>query len=231
MSRKFLSLALYVEPLLVSIRLTHVQTRVGKLISRHCSDGLKKLTLELGGNCPFLVFDDANLTQARDGKSWRQLGQRSRIANKFVCSALMALKFRHAGQACITANRVYVQRGVYEKFGNMLADAVGQLKVGHGMDKGTTMGPVTVPAGLDKVAGQIKDAVEKGATVLTGGEKINKNGGYFFQPTIIQDAAPGMLVAEEETFGPLLAMIPFDSEEEVVEAANKTSVSSNIMTV
>jgi len=156
------------------------------------------------------------------------LAEVRRLLILLVCVALMALKFRHAGQACITANRVYVQRGVYKKFGKMLADCVGQLKIGHGMEKGTTMGPVTVPAGLDKVAGQIKDAVDKGATVLTGGEKINKNGGYFFQPTVIQNAAPGMLVTEEETFGPLLAMIPFDTEEEVVEAANKTSVSSSV---
>ena len=137
----------------------------------------------------------------------------------------MALKFRHAGQACITANRVYVQRGVYEKFGALLAERVNQLKIGHGIDKETTMGPVTVPQSLSKVASQIEDAKKHGAKVLTGGERIERNGGYYFQPTIIKDAGPGMLVTTEETFGPLLALFPFDTEEEAVTAANNTSVS------
>lgn len=177
---------------------------MGKLISRHCSDGLKKLTLELGGNCPFLIFDDANLEQA--------------------CDALMALKYRHAGQACITANRIYVQRGVYEKVGQMLVNRVRKLRVGHGMDKNTTMGPLTVPAGIEKVASQIEDAVSHGGKVLTGGKKIDMEGGYFFEPTIIGDATPSMLVSSEETFGPLLALFPFATEEEAVTAANNTSM-------
>ncbi|KAJ5587129.1 uncharacterized protein N7459_002894, partial [Penicillium hispanicum] len=179
-------------------------TRVGKLISQHCAPGLKKLTLELGGNCPFLVFDDANLNQA--------------------CEALMSLKFRHAGQACITANRVYVQRGVYDRFADILVERARQLRVGHGMDEKTTMGPLTVPASLDKVARQVDDARKNGASVLIGGAKIENKGGYYYEPTIIKDARPGMLVTSEETFAPLLALYRFETEEEAVEAANNTSM-------
>lgn len=136
----------------------------------------------------------------------------------------MSLKFRHAGQACITANRVYVQRGVYNKFSDILVQRVKQLHVGHGMDEKTSMGPLTVSAGLDKVARQIDDAKSHGATVLTGGLKVEKLGGYYFEPTIISNARPEMLVTSEETFGPLLALYPFDTEAEAVEAANNTSV-------
>lgn len=136
----------------------------------------------------------------------------------------MPLKFRHAGQACITANRVYVQRGVYEKFAELITERTRKLRVGHGMEKDTTMGPLTVPAGLDKVAGQIEDATSNGATVLTGGKRITTGGGYYFEPTVLKDVSVGMKVAQEETFGPLLALLPFDTEEEVVQAANDTSL-------
>lgn len=136
----------------------------------------------------------------------------------------MSLKFRHAGQACITANRIYVQRGVYDTFANILVSRAKQLRVGHGLDKDTTMGPLTVPAGLEKVARQVEDAKQNGAAVLIGGSKVDHLGGYYFQPTIIKDARPGMLVTSEETFAPLLALYPFDTEEEAVEAANNTSV-------
>ncbi|KAI1503760.1 aldehyde dehydrogenase domain-containing protein [Biscogniauxia marginata] len=182
-------------------------TRVGRILSAHCAHSLKKLTLELGGNCPFLVFDDANLDQARD--------------------ALMHLKFRHAGQACITANRVYVQRGVYKRFSSMLAEEARGLRVGHGMEKGTTMGALTTASGVDKTAGQVEDARRNGGTVLAGGNRVRSDdvgGGYFFEPTIIADAKPAMRVASEETFGPLLAIFPFDTEEEAVRAANDTSM-------
>lgn len=136
----------------------------------------------------------------------------------------MPLKFRHAGQACITANRIYVQRGVYEKFSTLITERTSKLKVGHGMEKDTTMGPLTVPASLDKVASQLEDATSQGAKVLTGGKKITKDGGYFFEPTIINDVTASMKVASEETFGPMLAIIPFDSEEEAVSNANNTSM-------
>ncbi|KAI1161123.1 aldehyde dehydrogenase [Nemania serpens] len=190
-------------------------TRVGKILSAHCADSLKKLTLELGGNCPFLVFDDANLEQA--------------------CDALIPLKFRHAGQACITANRVYVQHGVYDAFAKLLvAKARAQLRVGHGLDEGTTMGALTVPQGLEKTAGQVEDARNRGATVLLGGNRIRLNGnggggegegeGYFFEPTILTDANADMKIASEETFGPVLALFAFDDEEEAVRAANDTSM-------
>ncbi|KAI1759567.1 aldehyde dehydrogenase [Hypoxylon sp. FL1150] len=198
-----LSEALCKHPLVKKVSFTG-STRVGKILSAHCADSLKKLTLELGGNCPFLVFDDANLEQ--------------------TCDALIPLKFRHAGQACITANRVYVQRGIYEKFATLLAEKTRALKVGHGTEEGTTMGPLTVPAGVEKVAGQVEDAKKNGATVLTGGNRISLNGGYFFEPTIITNATAAMKIAEEETFGPLLALFPFDTEEEAVKAANNTSM-------
>ncbi|KAI1209379.1 aldehyde dehydrogenase [Annulohypoxylon truncatum] len=180
-------------------------TRVGKILSAHCASTLKKLTLELGGNCPFVVFDDANLDQA--------------------CDALMALKFRHAGQACVTANRVYVQKGVYDEFAALLAAKTQEIRVGHGMDKSTTMGPVTVPTGLDKVAAQVEDAKKHGGVVVTGGNRITSlNNGYFFEPTIIANATQKMKIASEETFGPLLALFPFDTEEEAVKLANDTSM-------
>ncbi|VUC29205.1 unnamed protein product [Clonostachys rosea] len=198
-----LSEALCKHPLVKKVSFTG-STRVGKILAAHCAGTLKKLTLELGGNCPFIIFDDANLDQAVE--------------------ALMPLKFRHAGQACITANRIYVQRGVYEKFSNLVTEHVSRLRVGHGTDKETTMGPLTVPAGLDKVASQIKDATDLGAKVLTGGKRIEKDGGYYFEPTVINEVTPKMKVANEETFGPLLALLPFDTEEEAVRNANNTSM-------
>ncbi|KAI1467584.1 aldehyde dehydrogenase [Daldinia caldariorum] len=199
-----LSEALCKHPLVKKVSFTG-STRVGKILSAHCADGLKKLTLELGGNCPFLVFDDANLEQA--------------------CDALIPLKFRHAGQACITANRVYVQRGIYERFSLLLASKTQQqIRVGHGLAKGTTMGALTVRSGVDKVAAQVEDAVRRGARVLAGGGRVAGTEGYFFEPTVVADAAPGMRVAQEETFGPLLALFPFDTEEEAVRAANDTSM-------
>jgi succinate-semialdehyde dehydrogenase len=179
-------------------------TRVGKLVAKLCSDGLKKVTLELGGNCPFLIFDDADLEQA---------------ANQ-----LMLLKWRHAGQACITANRVYVQSGVYDKFAALFKDKTSKLVVGHGAEKGTTMGPVTTPRSLDKATSQVEDAKKHGGKIVLGGGKVSGKGGYFFEPTIILGAKKEMLITEEETFAPVLALYSFDTEEEAVEAANATSM-------
>ncbi|KAI0398973.1 aldehyde dehydrogenase [Xylaria palmicola] len=198
-----LSEALCKHPTVKKVSFTG-STRVGKILSAHCADSLKKLTLELGGNCPFLVFDDADLEQA--------------------CQALIPLKFRHAGQACITANRVYVQRGIYDKFAALLAEKTRALRVGHGLDEGTTMGALTVPQGVEKTAGQVEDAKSQGATVLAGGNRLDLHGGYFFEPTVIANATPSMKIAEEETFGPLLALFPFDTEEEAVRAANNTNM-------
>jgi len=179
-------------------------TRVGKLLVAQCADTLKKLTLELGGNCPFIIFDDANIDQAVE--------------------ALMALKFRHAGQACITANRVYIQRAIYPRLAEILTAKASALKLGHGTDPDTTMGPVTVPQSLDKITEQIADAKAQGGKVLTGGQKVELDQGYFFEPTVIGDCGPKMRVAHEETFAPLLALFPFDTEEEAVEMANDTSM-------
>jgi len=205
------------------------KTRVGKILSAHCADSLKKLTLELGGNCPFLVFEDANLEQACQGRLMSYFTTASRKledskANQDI-AALIPLKFRHAGQACITANRVYVQRSIYDKFANFLAEKTRELRVGHGLDEGTTMGALTVPQGLDKTTSQVEDAKKNGATILTGGNRLDINDGYFFEPTVITNATANMKIASEETFGPLLALFPFDTEEEAVKAANNTSVS------
>lgn len=179
-------------------------TRVGKLVAKICADGLKKVTLELGGNCPFLVFDDASLNQALD--------------------QLMLLKWRHAGQACITANRVYVQAGIYDQFAEKLVERTKKLKVGHGADKETTMGPVTTDRSLLKAQEQVDDAVSHGGKLLLGGQKVPDVEGYFFQPTIIGEAKEEMLITREETFAPVLALYKFETEEEAVKKANDTSM-------
>lgn len=179
-------------------------TAVGKLIAKHCSDGLKKVTLELGGNCPFIVFDDGDLEQA--------------------VAALMILKWRTAGQACTHANRVYVQSGVYDKFAQMMLNATRDLCVGHGAEPSTTMGALTTSRGLEKLERHVADAVGQGGQVLCGGKSLNKHGGYFFEPTIISNMTSSMLTTREEIFGPLLGLYKFETEEEVVKWANDTSM-------
>ncbi|PWY61777.1 succinate-semialdehyde dehydrogenase [Aspergillus eucalypticola CBS 122712] len=169
-------------------------TRVGKLIAGICADGLKKVTLELGGNCPFIVFEDADLEAA--------------------VAALMNLKWRHAGQACITANRVYVQRGVYERFAGLLRERTEKLVVGHGMEEG----------GVGKAEMQIEDARRLGAEVILGGGRVEGKKGYFFQPTILTGMTKEMLVSREETFAPVAALYAFDTEDEAVQWANDTSM-------
>ncbi|KAL1870373.1 hypothetical protein Plec18167_007507 [Paecilomyces lecythidis] len=198
-----LSEALCKHPLIKKVTFTG-STRVGKLIASHCAQGLKKVTLELGGNCPFLIFDDANLDQAIE--------------------QLMALKWRHAGQACITANRIYVQAGVYDKFAQLLKERTSKLVVGHGAAKDTTMGPVTTPRGLDKATSQVEDARKLGANVILGGNRITDKSGYFFEPTIITDMTKDMLISREETFAPIAALYKFETEEEAVKLANDTSM-------
>jgi len=192
-------------------------TRVGKIVAGLCARNLKKCTLELGGNCPFIVFDDADLEQA---------------ATQF-----MLLKWRHAGQACITANRLYVQAGVYDKFADIIVEKTKTLKVGHGGEKGTTMGPVTTPRGLVKAEEHAADAVKQGAKVVLGTGKAHKNskedegagqgkgvGGYFMDPTILTGMKHEMMMSREETFGPVAGLYKFDSEEQVVKWANDTSM-------
>ncbi|KAI2786474.1 putative succinate-semialdehyde dehydrogenase [Penicillium oxalicum] len=198
-----LSETLCKHPLVKKVTFTG-STRVGKLIAAHCAHGLKKLTLELGGNCPFLVFDDANLDQALD--------------------QLMALKWRHAGQACITANRIYVQAGVYDRFASMLKERTSALKVGHGAADGTTMGPLTTPRSIDKAIAQVEDARKHGAEVLLGGNRMSAQKGYFFEPTILTGMTDKMQISHEESFAPIAALYRFESEEEVVNLANKTSM-------
>lgn len=195
--------ALCKHPLVSKVSLTG-STRVGKLIVKHCAEGLKKVSLELGGNCPYIIFDDANLEQA--------------------LSHLMALKFKHAGQVCVTANRVYVQAGVYTRFSGMVAEATRKLKLGHGSESDTSIGPVTTPQSLVKIEGQVNDALANGAKVIVGGKRVSDKGGYFFEPTVLIDMSKEMLLTREETFGPICAMYRFDTEEEVVKAANSTSL-------
>lgn len=179
-------------------------TRVGKIIAGYCAEGVKKVTLELGGNSPVMVFDDANLEQA--------------------ASSLVMLKYMNAGQACISANRIFVQSGVYDKFAAMLREHVGKIVVGHGATPGTTMGPLTTPQSLDKVRNQIDDATNLGAKIILGGSRVPETPGYFFQPTILTDMKPEMLITREESFAPVAALYRFDTEEEVTKWANDTSM-------
>jgi succinate-semialdehyde dehydrogenase len=179
-------------------------TRVGSIVAKHCSEGLKKVTMELGGNCPFIVFDDGDLEQA--------------------VAALMILKWRTAGQACTHANRVYVQNGVYDKFAQMMLEATQKIKVGHGSDPSTTMGPLTTSRGVEKLERHVADAVNHGGKVLCGGKKPAGLSGYFFEPTIISGMTSEMLSTREEIFGPLLGLYRFETEEEAVRMANDTSM-------
>ncbi|GAB1215507.1 hypothetical protein ATERTT37_004697 [Aspergillus terreus] len=205
------SRALCTHPLVKKVSFTG-STQVGKIVAELCASGLTKSTLELGGNCPFIVFDDADLDHAVD--------------------ELIALKWRHAGQACITANRVFVQRGVYEEFIDRVVHRTRSLVVGHGMDAKTTMGPVTVPRSLDKVEAIASDAIRKGAKLLLGSgqrrishetENADSCAGYFMDPTILIDMTDDMLMSQEEVFGPLLGFYPFTSETEVTKRANDTT--------
>ena len=195
--------ALCKHPLVRKVTFTG-STAVGKLIAKHCSEGLKKVTLELGGNCPFIVFNDADLGQA--------------------VAALMILKWRTAGQACTHANRVYVQSGVYDKFTQMILKATQSLRVGHGAKLSTTMGALTTSRGIDKLERHISDAVAKGGKILHGGKRPKTLSGYFFEPTIISGMTSSMLTTQEEIFGPLLGLYKFETEEEVVKMANDTSM-------
>ncbi|KAH7016887.1 succinate-semialdehyde dehydrogenase [Ilyonectria destructans] len=178
-------------------------TAVGKLIARHCSDGLKKVTLELGGNCPFIVFDDGDLDQA--------------------VAALMILKWRTAGQACTHANRVYVQSGIFDEFANKILAATQTLRVGHGAEPSTTMGALTTPRGIERLERYVLDAVSKGGKILCGGQRV-KGDGYFFEPTIISGMTSSMMTTQEEIFGPLLGLYKFETEDEVIKLANNTSM-------
>ncbi|WP_199101270.1 succinate-semialdehyde dehydrogenase [Aquitalea sp. ASV11] len=174
-------------------------TAVGKLLMRQCADTVKKLGLELGGNAPFIVFDDADLDAAVQG-------------------ALFA-KFRNSGQTCVCANRLLVQDGIYDAFAAKLASAVAALQVGPASESGMQQGPLISPAAVAKVQRHITNAVSLGATVLTGGA-AHARGGNFFQPTVLAGVTEQMLVAQEETFGPLAPLIRFHDEAEAIRLAN-----------
>ncbi|GAB2475780.1 NADP-dependent succinate-semialdehyde dehydrogenase [Comamonas humi] len=176
-------------------------TEVGRILMRQSAATVKKLSLELGGNAPFIVFDDADLDAAVEGA--------------------IASKYRNAGQTCVCANRLYVHERVYDDFAAKLVAAVQQLQVGDGMEPGVLQGPLISDAAVAKVQQHIADALAKGARVLTGGAP-HALGGRFFQPTVLADATGDMLVAREETFGPLAPLFRFGSDEEVIRMANDT---------
>jgi succinate-semialdehyde dehydrogenase/glutarate-semialdehyde dehydrogenase len=177
-------------------------TRTGKYLMQRCAGTLKRLSLELGGNAPFIVFDDADLDAA-------------------VAGALVS-KYRNSGQTCVCANRFLVQDGVYDAFADRLTRAVGeQLKVGNGLESGVMQGPLIDAAALAKVERHVADALARGARVLTGGRR-HALGGTFYEPTVLADVAPGMLVAREETFGPVAPLFRFQTDEEAIRLANAT---------
>ncbi|MBF7954047.1 NAD-dependent succinate-semialdehyde dehydrogenase [Rahnella victoriana] len=176
-------------------------TAIGKTLVRNSADTMKKVSMELGGNAPYIVFDDADIEAAVQGA--------------------ITCKFRNSGQVCVCINRIYVQDGVYEAFTSRLVEEVRKLKVGNGMDEGVIVGPLINIQGLEKVEEHVKDALEKGGRLMEGGQR-HKLGGNFFQPTVIIDATDDMKVAHEETFGPLAACFRFSTEEEVIKRANDT---------
>jgi len=174
-------------------------TEIGRELMRASADTIKKLSLELGGNAPFIVFDDADIDAAVDGA--------------------MIAKFRNNGQTCVCANRIFVQRGVYDAFADKLSRRVAELRVGDGLEAGVQVGPLIDERALAKVEQHIADATGKGATLRVGGERL---GGNFFSPAVLTGVTRAMRVSEEETFGPVAPLIRFDTEDEVVRQANDT---------
>lgn len=176
-------------------------TQVGRILMQQCAPTIKKLSLELGGNAPVVVFDDANLEQAVQG--------------------IMASKYRNSGQTCVCANRIYVQDGIYDALAERLVEAVSKLKVGDGRQEGSTQGPLIDEDAIAKVQSHIADATEKGATVRIGGQR-SALGGTFFEPTVLTGVTQDMKVSKEETFGPLAPLFRFKTEDEAVAMANDT---------
>jgi succinate-semialdehyde dehydrogenase / glutarate-semialdehyde dehydrogenase len=174
-------------------------TETGRVLMRQSADTVKKLSLELGGNAPFIVFDDADLDAAVEGA--------------------LASKYRNAGQTCVCANRLYVQDGVYETFAAKLTEKVKGFKVGAGTEPGVVIGPLIDEQGLKKVEAHVADALGKGAKLILGGKK-HERGGLFFQPTVLTNVTPQMLVSHEETFGPVAPLIRFKTEDEVIGLSN-----------
>jgi succinate-semialdehyde dehydrogenase/glutarate-semialdehyde dehydrogenase len=176
-------------------------TEVGKILYRQSADTVKKLTLELGGNAPLLVFDDADLSQAVAGA--------------------MASKYRNAGQTCVCANRIFVQAGIYDRFAEALAAEAAKLKVGPGREAGTAIGPLINADAIKKVEGLVSDAVGKGAKVLVGG-KVADAGALFYEPSVVTGVTTDMTIAHEEIFGPVASLIRFETEHEAIKLANNT---------
>ncbi len=174
-------------------------TRVGQSLMEYAASTIKRVSFELGGNAPFLVFDDADIDKAVSGA--------------------IAGKFRNSGQTCVAINRFYVQDKVYKTFADKLTSAVKSLKVGDGLKKGVQVGPLINQAGLEKVQQHVQDAIDKGATVQIGGKAIKGN---FYEPTVLTDVNQGSLLAQEETFGPVCALFSFSTEEEAIHLANDT---------
>lgn len=163
------------------------------------SGTMKKISMELGGNAPFIVFDDADLDAAVEGA--------------------LACKFRGTGQTCVCANRIYVQKGIYAEFASRLAERVGQLRIGHGFDPNTTTGPLINDRAVEKIQRHIDDAVSKGGELLIGGKSA---GGNFFEPAVVTGMTREMAISTEETFGPIAALFEFSTEDEVLQLANDT---------
>jgi len=176
-------------------------TEIGKILMRQCADTVKKVSMELGGNAPFIVFDDADLDAAVQGA--------------------MASKYRNTGQTCVCANRLLVQSSVYDAFAEKLAKAVADMKVADGFSEGAQQGPLIDMAAVEKIESHIKDALDKGAKVLLGGQR-HELGSSFFQPTILTDVTSDMICAREETFGPLAPLFRFETEADAVRMANDT---------
>jgi succinate-semialdehyde dehydrogenase/glutarate-semialdehyde dehydrogenase len=174
-------------------------TEVGRILAAQCAPTIKKISLELGGNAPFIVFDDADLDSAVDGA--------------------MVSKYRNAGQTCVCANRLYVQAGVYDAFVAKLAERSKTIKVGSGFEAGVTQGPLIDDQAVAKVESHVADAVAKGATVVVGGTRIGER---FYTPTVLANVTGEMLCAKEETFGPVAPVLRFDTEAQAIELANAT---------
>ena len=176
-------------------------TKVGKILMRQCAENIKKISLELGGNAPFIVFGDVDIDAAIE--------------------SAMTAKFRNNGQTCVCANRIYVHASIYDKFAEKLTAKAAKLKTGNGMDGGVNTGPLINTAALAKVEEHLADALSKGANVVLGGKRIG-NDGTFFEPTVITNVTPDMVISHEETFGPLAPLVKFETEAEVIDLANDT---------
>ncbi len=176
-------------------------TEIGKILLKQCADTVKKVSMELGGHAPLIIFDDADIEAAVKGA--------------------MACKFRNSGQTCVCTNRIYVQDSVYDDFAAKFAEAVKALKVGPGSEQGVEQGPLIEPAAVEKVERHVEDAKSKGAKVLAGGKR-HARGGQFYEPTVLSECTPAMVITSEETFGPVAPLYRFKDEAEVIGLANKT---------